>query len=199
MLDDGGHSPHQFGEPVSLSAVCIPLAFLNRMRAIANAHPGFLHFHALHEKPDEAARATAICVAAGPRISWRVLARPSERAARSQPQSQKPTALSPTAGAFPQPVLRARRGTRRGCFRRRINGSPFSQPRQPPGVCRHVSCDRCSNPIAPVPAETLRRGTKSLHRPDLQSTIHRGCFGLVSQRPLPGPDRFAIFLAGSDR
>jgi hypothetical protein len=26
-LDDGGHSPHQFGEPVSLSPVCIPSCF----------------------------------------------------------------------------------------------------------------------------------------------------------------------------
>jgi hypothetical protein len=34
--------------------------------------PGVLHFHALQEKPDEAARATAMCAAAGARNSWRV-------------------------------------------------------------------------------------------------------------------------------
>jgi hypothetical protein len=34
--------------------------------------PGILHFHALEEKPDEAARATAICAAAVARNSSRV-------------------------------------------------------------------------------------------------------------------------------
>jgi hypothetical protein len=54
----------------------------------------------------------------------------------------------------------------------------------PPSVCRHASCDRCSNPIAAVPAETPRRGPESLRRPDSQATISRrgACVAQLGQQ-----------------